>query len=263
MQRVTSKDGTSIAYERTGQGAALILVGGAMSDRLAAAPLASLLAQHYSVFAYDRRGRGDSGDTAPYAVAREIEDIDALIGAAGGSAFVMGHSSGAALALEAAAHGLAIPKLALYEAPFIVDDSHPPLPRDYVQQLQSLVAAGKRGDAVEYFMTAAVGVPKDTIAQMRQSPMWAGLERVAHTIAYDGMVMGDTMRGEPLAAGRWPGATMPVLVMDGGNSEAWMHNSARNLARILPNAQYRTLAGQTHAAAPEVIAPVLVEFFGQ
>jgi pimeloyl-ACP methyl ester carboxylesterase len=263
MPRVTSKDGTSIAYERTGQGAALILVGGAMSDRLAAVPLAALLAPHYSVFAYDRRGRGDSGDTAPYAVAREIEDIDALIGAAGGSAFVMGHSSGAALALEAATHGLAIPKLALYEPPFIVDGAHPPLPNDYVQHLQSLVAAGRRGDAVEYFMTAAVGVPKDTIAQMRQSPMWAGLERVAHTIAYDGMVMGDTMRGEPLAAGRWSGAKMPVLVMDGGDSEAWMHNSARSLAQILPKAQYRTLAAQTHAAAPEVIAPVLIEFFGQ
>jgi pimeloyl-ACP methyl ester carboxylesterase len=263
VQKVTSKDGTPIAYERTGQGKPVILVGGAMSDRMAAVPLSALLAPHFSVIAYDRRGRGDSGDAPTYAVEREIEDIDALIQAAGGSAFAVGYSSGAALALEAAAHGSALTKLAMYEAPFIVDDKHPPLPADYVQHLQSLVAAGKRGDAVEYFMSAAVGVPKEIIAQMRQSPMWPGLEKVAHTIAYDGMVMGDRMSGKPLDGQRWKKATMPILVMDGGASEEWMHNATRNLASVLPGAQHRTLPGQTHAAAPEVIAPVLIEFFGE
>jgi pimeloyl-ACP methyl ester carboxylesterase len=261
MQKVTSKDGTQIAYDRTGRGKPLIIVNGATADRQASGELAQLLAPHFSVIAYDRRGRGDSGDTQPYAVAREIEDIDALIGAAGGESFLMGHSSGAALALEAAAHGLAVSKLAMYEAPYIVDHSRPMLPGDYVQHLNTLIAEGKRGDAVEYFMTAAVGIPKEMVAGMRQMPMWPGLEKVAHTIAYDGAVMGDTMSGKPLAAGRWAGAKMPVLVMDGGASEEWMHNATQNLVRILPNARYRSLPGQTHAAAPDVIVPVLIEFF--
>src|SRR5512137_163645 len=147
MQKVTSKDGTAIAFDKTGQGPAIILVGGALSDRSAAVPLASLLAPHFTVFAYDRRGRGDSGDTAPYAVEREVEDIDALIDTAGGSAFVFGHSSGAVLALEAA-RGLShkIPRLALYEPPFIVDDSRPPMPEDFRARLQGLLAEGRRGD---------------------------------------------------------------------------------------------------------------------
>src|SRR5512136_3089047 len=148
MQKVTSKDGTPIAFGKTGHGPAIILVSGALGDRSAAAPLTPLLSPHFTVLAYDRRGRGDSGDTAPYAVEREVEDIDALVTEAGGSAFVYGHSSGAVLALEAAARGLAITRLALYEPPFIVDNSHPPVSADYVARLNQLVAAGRRGDAV-------------------------------------------------------------------------------------------------------------------
>jgi len=261
VQKATSKDGTAIAFEKAGQGPAIILVGGALSDRSAAAPLASLLAPHFTVFAYDRRGRGDSGDTAPYAVEREVEDIGALIKEAGGSAFVLGHSSGAALALEAAARGLAITRLALYEPPFIVDDSRPPLPKDYVAQLDKLVSAGRRGDAVEYFMKEAVGVPDNLLAQMRDMPMWAEMEKMAHTLAYDGKVMGDNMAGNTLRAKQWTSVTVPTLVMDGGASPAWARNAVQAVADVLPNAQRRTLEGQTHGVDPAALAPILVEFF--
>jgi pimeloyl-ACP methyl ester carboxylesterase len=237
------------------------LVGGAMSTRSASVSLAALLAPHFTVFAYDRRGRGDSGDTAPYAVEREVEDLDALLAAAGGSAFVFGHSSGAVLALEAAARGLTITKLALYEPPFIVDDSRPPLPGDYVTQLTKLIAAGRRGDAVAYFMTIAVGVPGDRVAQMRHDPMWPALEDVAHTLPYDGTIMGDTMRGNPLPLKRWASVTVPTLVMDGGESPAWQRTAVQALVDVLPHAQRRTLEGQTHGVAPDALAPVLEEFF--
>ena len=261
MRQVISKDGTPIAFEQSGKGPAIIVVGGAMADRSASAPVAALLAPHFTVINYDRRGRGDSGDTTPYAVEREVEDIQALIHEAGGLAFVVGGSSGAVLALEAAARGLAIKKLALYEPPFIVDDSRAPVPKDYVKQITDRVTAGRRGDAVEYFMTRAVDVPPEMVAQMRNAPMWAGMEKMAHTIAYDGVIMGDTMSGKPLPAGRWASVTVPTLVMDGGASPAWMHHAARAIADVLPNAQYRTLEGQTHAVAPEVLAPILEEFF--
>jgi len=261
MRKVVSKDGTAIAFDKTGQGPAIILVGGALSDRSAAGPLASLLAPHFTVFAYDRRGRGDSGDTAPYAVECEVEDIDALIKEAGGSAFVLGHSSGAVLALEAAARGLAVTRLALFEPPFIVDDSRPPVPSDYVAQVSDLVSAGRRGDAVEFFMTQAVGVPDDLVVQMRGMPMWAAMEKAAHTLAYDGKIMGDNMAGNSLRANQWASVTIPTLVMDGGASPAWMRNAAQALADILPHARYHTVEDQMHDVAPEALAPVLLEFF--
>ncbi len=260
MNRVTSKDGTPIAFDKIGQGPAIILVDGALGERSDARPLAELLAPHLTVFAYDRRGRGDSGDTPPYAVMREIEDIDALIQAAGGSAALFGGSSGAVLALNAVAHGLAVTRLAMYEPPFIVGDGHPPLPKDYIETLNSLVSSGRRGDAVEYFMRSAVGVPDEIIAQMRGAPMWAGMEKIAHTIPYDGMVMGDTMAGKPLPAERWASVTIPTLVLVGGASPAWAHSAGRAITGALANARYVTLEGQTHAVDPAVVAPVLLNF---
>src|SRR6266508_3880536 len=158
MGAAFSKDGTKITYDKTGQGPALILVAGAFQDRLAMGAYAEPLSKHFTVYNYDRRGRGESGDTQPYAVEREIEDIDGLIEEAGGSARVCGISSGAVLALDAAAAGLSIEKLALYEAPFIVDDSRPPQAEDYVPQLNGFLASGKRGDAVRSFMRE-VGLP--------------------------------------------------------------------------------------------------------
>lgn len=258
---VNSTDGTTIAFDRSGDGPPLVLVGGALSDRRAAVGLATLLAAELTVIAYDRRGRGDSGDTPPYAVEREVEDLGAVIAAAGGSAFVFGHSSGAVLALEATARGVSVAKLALYEPPFVVDDSRPPLPEDYVARLEGLLAAGERGEAVAYFMRVGPAVPEDMLAGMRRSPMWAGMEALAHTLPYDGRVMGDTMFGRPLPAGRWSSVAVPTLVMDGGASPAWQHSAARALADVLPDATYRTLEGQTHGFAPEVMVPELHGFF--
>ena len=260
MNTVTSGDGTTIAFDRSGEGPPLVLVGGALSDRSAAGSLTEALAPRFTVIAYDRRGRGDSGDTAPYAVEREIEDLEALVAEAGGSAFVFGHSSGAALALEATARGLPVTKLALYEPPFIVDDGHEPLPDDYVERLTELAASGRRGDAVEYFLTSGPGVPPEVVAGMRSEPFWAGMEKIAHTLAYDGAVMGDTMSGRPLPADRWASVTVPTLVMDGDQSPDWARNSVAALADLLPNAERRSLGGQDHGAASEVLAPVLVEF---
>jgi pimeloyl-ACP methyl ester carboxylesterase len=268
MKTVISKDGTPIAFDQPGQGPALILVAGATATRLAETSVAAALAPSFTVFAYDRRGRGDSGDTAPYAVEREVEDIDALINEAGGSAFVLGHSSGAVLALEAARLlPTRITKLAVYEPPFIIDDSRPPAPGDYVPHLVELVSSGRRGEAVEYFMRDAVNAPAEMVAQMKQSPMWPGLEALAHTIAYDGAIMGDTMRGDPTPLRKWASVTVPTLVMDGtvffGNEEkhAFLRHGADELARILPDAQRRTLAGQDHGAADDVLVPALKAFF--
>ncbi|MGI8968634.1 MAG: alpha/beta fold hydrolase [Chloroflexota bacterium] len=173
----------------------------------------------------------------------------------------IGMSSGAALALEAAAHGLSIDKLALYEPPFIVDDSRPPLPREYVAQLDALITAGRRGDAVAYTMTTAVGLPTEVVASMRDQPFWPAFEAVAHTLSYDGRVLGDTQFGSPAPLTRWSSVTVPALVVDGGASPASMQHAAQALVDVLPHARRRTLDGQTHEVAPEVLAPVLTEFF--
>ena len=174
---------------------------------------------------------------------------------------MFGHSSGAVLALEGAVHGLPITRLAVYEPPFFVDDSRPLLPEDYVPRLTELISSGRRGDAVELFMTAAVGVPAEMVAQMRTSPMWPAMEALAHTLPYDQAVMGDTMEGNPASMKRWASVTVPTLAMDGGASPEWARNSVRALVEILPDAQHLTLEGQTHAADPEVVAPALEKFF--
>ena len=249
MAKATSQDGTIIAFDRYGNGPALIVVSGAMSIRAYRVSFAETLAPHFTVYIYDRRGRGDSGDTPPYAVEREIEDLEAMIEEAGGSAFVLGYSSGAVLLLRAAASGLAIEKLAVYEPPFVVDDSRPPVPDDYVAHLNELVNAGKRGEAVTYFMTAAAGIPAEQAAQMQEGPMLEASKAVAHTIAYDGMVMGDTMSGRPLAKEPWSKITVPTLVLDGGASFPWLHRGTKALADVLPDAQRRTLEGQDHIGA--------------
>lgn len=259
--RVTSKDGTTIAFDRTGEGPPLILVGGALNDRGSGAALAALLAPSFTVFTYDRRGRGDSGDTQAYAVDREIEDVEALVAEAGGSAFLMGHSSGAALVLETAARVAGVDKIALYEPPYNVDDTREPIPADYVEHLDELIAQDRRGDAVEYFMVAGVGLPAEAAAQMRDAPFWPSLEAVAHTISYDGRVMGYDRPDRSLPVDRWTAITAPALVMDGDASPEWARNAVQAVTDALPNARRRTLAGQTHEVDPVVLAPVLVEYF--
>jgi pimeloyl-ACP methyl ester carboxylesterase len=262
MTQVRSKDGTSIAFERAGKGPAFILVDGALCSRAMGpmGPLAKLLTPHFTVFTYDRRGRGDSGDTKPYAVEREVEDIEALIKEAGGTAFVHGTSSGAVLALEAAARLPSIRKLALYEAPFVVDSSHPPRPADLLARMSGLVAADRRGDAVKLFMKT-VEVPGVFIAMMQLTPVWRKLKAAAHTLPYDFTILGDTGSGRPLPARRWASATMPTLVAAGGKSPVYMQNAMRALAENLPNAQHHTLERQNHMVKAQAIAPLLVKFF--
>jgi pimeloyl-ACP methyl ester carboxylesterase len=266
MGTVTSKDGTTIAFSRTGDGPAIILVDGATAHRgmnPRGAEIATLLANDFSVYRYDRRGRGESGDTPPFAPLREIEDLDALIAEAGGQAFVMGGSSGGALVLDAAAHGLPIPRLAVYEVPFIVDDSRPPVPADYLPKLQALNAAGRRSDAVDVFFTDGLGMPPEAVAGMHEAPIWPDLEKVAPTIAYDAAFMEGTMRGTPLPAARWASINAPTLVLDGGASPTFLHTAAEALADVLPNAERRTLEGQTHDVAAGAISPELADFFSR
>jgi alpha-beta hydrolase superfamily lysophospholipase len=257
MEQVTSRDGTPIAFDRMGDGPPVVLVCGGSVDRMSNAGVAALLAPHFTVYNYDRRGRGDSGDTPPYAIEREVEDLGAVINAAGGSAGVYGTSSGAALVLEAAARGLPITKLALWEPPFVPEGSRARPPADTAKTFTELVAAGRRGDAVEYFMTEVVGLPAEFAAQARQSPWWPAQEALAHTLAYDATIMGDYS----LPAARAAAVTAPTLVLDGGASFDWMGETAQALADALPKGRRRTLEGQQHNVAPEAIAPALVEFF--
>ncbi len=212
MEEVTSKDGTRIAFDKMGAGSPVILVSGGSVDRGSNAPLAEVLAKDFTVYNYDRRGRGPSGDTQPYAVEREIEDIAAVIGAAGGSACLYGTSSGAALALEAAASGISITKLALWEPPYIIDNSRPRPPADTATIYRDLVSAGRRGEAVEYFMVQVVGLPAEFAAQARNAPWWPAQEALAHTLAYDAAIMGDYS----LPAERAASIKVPTLVLDGG-----------------------------------------------
>ncbi|MGZ4195214.1 MAG: alpha/beta fold hydrolase [Solirubrobacteraceae bacterium] len=260
---VNSKDGTEIAYTRTGSGAPLILVDGALCHR-AMGPntkLASHLSSQFTVFTYDRRGRGESGDRAPYGIEREIDDLEAVIEAAGGSACVYGISSGGALALEAASRLSSIERLALYELPYVVDDARRPIPSNWAGHLAEMAAADRRADAVRYFLRDCVGVPRPMVAMMRFMPAWPKLKAVAHTLPYDARIVGDLGRGAPLPPERWTGATSPTLVVAGGKSPAWMHSSMRALADVLPAAQYQSLAGQTHVVKAARLAPVLTEFF--
>ena len=263
MGTVLSVDGTTICFDAWGDGQPLILIDGATGHRAGSqthAQAGALLREEFRVYSYDRRGRGESGDTAPYAVQREIEDLTALIADAGAAAFVCGLSSGAVLALDAAAAGLPITRLALFEPPFVVDDSRPPAPANYVQQLDACIAGGRPGDAVELFLTVAVGMPAEHIAGMRQSPFWPALEAIAHTIAYDGRVMGPTMSGTRLPTDRWAAVSVPTLVMYGRGTEPWLISAARALAGLLPTASLQAVEGVQHNVAAEVLAAALREF---
>ena len=261
VKKVRSADGTAIAFETTGKGAPLILVGGAFCDRSARAsgtPLAALLGQRFTVFSYDRRGRGDSEDTPPYATDREVEDLSALIAEAGGSAFVFGNSSGALLGLDGAIRELSIPKLVLFEPPFL-DATRAKGFESIAQQLDEFIIGGRRGDAAELFLTKVVQMPASVAAQMRRSPMWAGLERLAHTLSYDVRI---TARG-PSRIEQVPSVRSATLAIDGGASPPWMREAIRTVASAIPNARQRTLEGQTHDVEPQVLARAIAEFLCQ
>jgi len=256
METVTSRDGTTIGFDKMGEGPPVVLVCGGSVDRMADAPLAQQLASDLTVFNYDRRGRGDSGDTQPYAIEREVEDIQAAIEAAGGSAFLWGSSSGAALALIAVESGVSASKLALWEPPYI-PDGFPKPPEDQVEQYETMVAEGRRGDAVEYFMTKVIGMPPEFVAGARTEPFWPAQEALAHTLAYDARIMSDYT----VPVDRAASVKVPTLVIAGGADFPWMRETAQSLSDALPDGRVRFLEGQGHDVDPAVLAPVLVEFF--
>jgi pimeloyl-ACP methyl ester carboxylesterase len=262
MRTVTSKDGTTIAFDQWGEGPVVILVDGALQYRAfdqGMVQLAELLAPHFAVIHYDRRGRGDSTDTQPYALEREIEDIEALLDETGGEAFLYGISSGAALAMEAA---IALPnkvkKLAMYEVPYNDDEAAQQTWGEYVNQLRKLLDEGRNGDAVGLFMML-VGASAEDVEGIKQTPMWPMWESIAPTLAYDHIAaLGEAASVPTERAAR---VAVPTLVMDGRESFPFMHVTATKLANSIPNAQHRTLEGQTHEVAAEALAPVLIEFF--
>ena len=262
MKTVTSKDGTTIAFDESGRGPVVILVDGALQYRAfdqGMAQLADLLSEHFTVIHYDRRGRGDSTDTQPYSLEREIEDIEALINASGGSASLYGISSGAALAMEAA---IALPdkvrKLAMYEAPYNDEESARQTWKKYAADLKELLDAGRNGDAVGHFMMLVGASPED-VEGIKQSPMWPLWESVGPTLAYDHIAaLGEEASVPTDKASK---VAVQTLVMDGGESFPFMHVTALKLANVIPTAQHRTLQGQTHEVASEALAPILIEFF--
>lgn len=262
MVEVSSRDGTSIAFDRLGKGPPVILVSGAMCDRALMRPTAEELAKHFTVFNYDRRGRGDSLDTAPYAVEREIEDIGVLIAEAGEEASVYGHSSGAGLVLHAAARGLPIARIVLHDPPYAPDGDEEArrISREYGENLKALLAEDRRGDAIELFMTL-VGMPQETVEGMRQTPGWAALEAIAPTLAYDSEIMGDVGRDGTVPVDQASRVAVPALVLTGGADYPWMTDVGRRLADAMPDGRHRVLEGQEHSVPPEVLVPVLAEFF--
>ena len=262
MNKVTSRDGTPIAFDRLGDGPPVIVVCGVTCDRAMTRPTAEELAKHFAVFNYDRRGRGDSCDTTPYAVEREIEDIGALVAEAGGTASMYGHSSGAGLVLHAAAHGLPIAKLVLHDPPYAPDGDQEArrISREYGQNLKDMLSEARRGDAVELFMTL-VGMPQEMVEGMRHTPRWAELEAMAPTLAYDSEVMGDIGRDGTIPVDQASRVRVPALVLTGGADYPWMTDVGRRLADAMPNGRHRILENQEHVVPPEVLVPVLADFF--
>jgi len=263
MQTTKSADGTVIAYDRSGDGPPLVVVLGAFCDRKTFVPPASLTSR-FTVCTYDRRGRGDSGDTPPYSPALEVADLAAVIEAisgpgapgAGAGAFVFGHSSGAALALRAAAHGVPVAAIVAYEAPYMIPGTRE-LAEDPSGRITALVAAGRRADAVRFWMTDVVRAPAEMLPMMENSPMWAGLQALTHTLPYDLALAGD--QGIPVDY--LAKITVPVLVLGGANSPDWFHRTVEATTGAIPGARLAMLDGQDHGAPPEVIAPVLTDFF--
>lgn len=258
----TSTDGTRIAYEHAGSGPPLVVVGGAFGTRENGRDLVAALSGRFTAACYDRRGRGDSGDTQPYAPAREVDDLRAVIDALGGSAFVHGHSSGAVLSLDAVSAGLPITKLSVYEPPFTIDDSRPPYPDGFADVLRGLVEAGRRGDAVAEFFRVGLLMDAQEINAVRETPSWPSLESLAHTLPYDFEIVGDRLSGRPLPPSMGDTITIPVLLLEGGMSPPALRNPVAALAALLPSARKLTVEGQGHGAPADVLAPILEDFFG-
>ena len=258
---VSSRDGTTIAYDSQGEGPALVLVDGALTVHSfgSGAELARLLAPHFTVCGFDRRGRGESGDTLPDTVDREIDDIEAVVDRVGGSAFLYGHSSGGPLAMRAAIRlGGKVGRLAMYEPPYNNDPGAQESWSQYLRQLKVALAEGRRGDAVALFMRF-VGTPAEQVDGMRRAPFWPGMEAVAPTLAYDhAAILGEPWSVPAELAAR---VSIPALVMSGDAGLAFMPDAARVLSQAIPQGQLRMLPGKTHEVKPDALAPVLAEFF--
>jgi pimeloyl-ACP methyl ester carboxylesterase len=266
QKTVNSKDGTLIAYEQTGGGPVVILVSAALADRDGARRLTRQLASSFTVINYDRRGRGKSSNAGPYAVEREIEDLEALVNAVGEPVFLFGSSSGAVLALDAGSRfGTRVKKLFLYEPPFIVDGSHPPIPASLQSEIENAVAANKRDEAVALFFRNGMGIPAAGITFMRLlMPAWRDMVAIAPTATYDLKILAGTQSGKPLPADRWSRTTSPVMVAVGMKSEAFFHNGAKALTAMLPAAEYRSLDGLDHSAVlmgPQALAAAIRQYF--
>src|SRR5215472_11876751 len=266
QKTVKSRDGTLIAYEQTGAGPVVILVSAALADRDGSRKLARQLASSFTVINYDRRGRGKSSNTEPYAVEREIEDLEALVKAAGQPVFLFGSSSGAVLALDAGSRfGARVKKLFLYEPPFIVDASHAPVPDSLQNEIADAVAANRRGDAVALFFQKGMGIPAVGVTFMRLlMPAWRDMVAIAHTAPYDLKILAGAQSGKPLPSDRWSRATSPTMVAVGAKSEPFFHNGAKALTGMLPAVEYRSLDGLDHSAvlmAPQALAAAIRQYF--
>jgi pimeloyl-ACP methyl ester carboxylesterase len=268
VETVTSKDGTRIAYDRYGEGPTVILIAGALGYRKfnKMEELAGLLSEHCTVINYDRRGRGDSTEATPFshssALEHEIEDIAALVEVEGGSASLWGWSSGGALALRAAAAGIAVERISVYEVPFMVDPDHNRPTPDYGERLDELVAAEDRSGAAKHFMRDAMGIPAPFVAVMPLMPMWKGLKATALTLPYDWAALGKhTMYGAPLDPAEWAAVKVPTQVVYGSKTADVLEQGSRALAEALPNAELRELPGVSHNLKMPVLAPVLAGFF--
>jgi pimeloyl-ACP methyl ester carboxylesterase len=259
MAKVISKDGTPIAFTKIGSGEPVIIIDGALCSRAFGPTLemGKMLSKNFTAINYDRRGRNESGNTLPYSVDREIEDLDALIKEAGGSVYLVGFSSGAGLALHAAAKGLNIKKMVLYEAPYVRNmGGHNP-PDDCEGKLTKLVESNRRGDAVKFFMKDMVGVPAFATVIMSIMPMWSKLKAVAHTLPHDAAVMGDFLIPTAMAKS----VTTPTLVAGGEKSPISLRNAVKKLAEAIPTATIKMLEGQDHRISAKAIVPVLEEYF--
>lgn len=262
LSHAVSGDGARIAFRRFGAGRPLILIGGAFNDRdsmIAGGPMAALLAGDFAVFAYDRRGRGDSTDSLPFAVEREIDDLAALIAGAGEPAFLFGHSSGGALALEAAIAGLPVAGMAVYEPPYSETEAEEAESKAFVAELDRLLAAGDHAAAAQFWLVGT-GAPEEMVDGMRGEPYWPGMVGMAPTLACDAAVMrhgGDSF----VPAARIAGIGVPLLAMAGGDSPGFMRNAARRIAAAAPFGRHLEFAGENHMVSPKAVAPALRSFF--
>lgn len=265
MGTVTSKDGTTIAFDEYGppDAPAIVHVYAATAHRAvqpSPAEIAEVAGGDLRVIVFDRRGRGESGDTQPYAVQREVEDIAALVDHAGGSAVLLGESSGGVLALEAARAGLPVDGVVMFEPPFVVDDQRPPVPADYLTRLDALIAEGRREDALKLFTVESVGIPEEYFEGMTAMPTWEPAIQVAHTLCYDGRVMEGLMAGDPTVLRRYEEVTLPVLVLIGEQTFPFLRPAAAAIAAVLPKGELRQVATADHTLTPEAVVPVLREF---